>query len=149
MKRLICSIMALIMCFSFSTTAYAQTTTTQEQAEPYASGLLSSGSVSISKYDTMYLKITVTTDATYTYYQVGYKNLKIQRYIDGNWKTYTTMDDSFSYNTGAFSKTVYSVKLPSGYKYRVALTHYVKKTNSIFSSSQSLNNTSDFVTISY
>lgn len=149
MKKFICFLMSFVMSLSFSTVAYAQTTTVSEEAEPYASGLLTSGSVSISRYDSKYLEISVTTVATYTYYQVGYKNLKIQRYIDGTWKTYTTMSDSFSYNTGAFSKTVYSTKLPSGYKYRVTLTHYVKKTDSILSSTQSLNNTSDFVTISY
>lgn len=121
------------------------TTTTSEEVEPLAAGLISSYSLSCSK-GTKTVYITATTAGNEEMSEIGFIDIKIQRSSDlTNWTTEKTVSDKLAEDTISYSLTKYAVSVQGGYYYRVTLTHYAKEQTWFFPDEQSVTNTSSYV----
>ena len=108
---------------------------------PFASNLISSKAISISKKDNTLL-IIGRTDCNNMVTKCGFSKVTIQRRKNSSssWTTYKSYTDLYA--NSSIYKLAKSLSVPTGYQYRVTCTHYAKSSTK----SQSINNTSNTVT---
>ena len=139
MKRILLLALSVIMmmtCFVPNTvladekTAIAGSADTQSIAETYASGLIISTELTISK-DGSKLILYALTDCALSVKKCGFTEIIIQRKkpTSTRWEDHKVYLDTYTDGTSLeFNKVV---TLNSGYQYRATAVHYAKK--SIFS----------------
>lgn len=114
------------------------------QVQPTATGLIATGSLGISNSGTK-LKIVAQTVCYPDVVKSGFKEIVLQRRKNSSygWTDVVIYEDLYadraSYTTSS------TVTVMTGYQYRATCVHYAKK--NIFST-QTLNNTSNIVTVS-
>lgn len=114
-------------------------------SEPYAAGLISRYSLSVSSSNGN-LCLNGYTRSNSKMKSIGFKNIVIQRSSDGvDWEKEKSLSDILKSDYEYYLDD-YSVNVQGGYYYRVTCTHYAKESG-LFGSSQSVNNTSNSVWI--
>ena len=108
---------------------------------PFASSLISSKSISISKKDDSLIIIGLT-ECNSTVTKCGFSKVTIQRRKNSSatWSSYKTYTDL--YTSSSKYRLTKSISVPTGYQYRVTCTHYAKNSTK----SQTINNTSNTLT---
>ena len=91
------------------------------------------------------LRIVANTACTETVDTVGFKDITIQRWVNGTWSNVSTW--SIYHNNTANYLYDYETAVAGGYNYRVTLTHYAKKGWWIFADTQEIYNETSYIWI--
>ena len=110
-----------------------------------ATNLISQATLSIYLESNRILRIVAYTLCTDVYDTVGFKDITIQRWINGTWSNVSVWS-AYQNNTSSYLYD-YSTAVTGGYYYRVALTHYAKEGWWIFADTQEIYNETSYLWI--
>ena len=110
---------------------------------PMATGLLAVVSLEVYLVNGNTILLEGTTDATEVLNKIGYQNITLQRYENGQW---TNLKVWSTYKTNAYYYDYdYETTVTEGYYYRFTATHYGENDWLIFSSVQTVYNETSYI----
>lgn len=129
-----------------STNAISITNVGNSTVQPYAAGLISKYSISVSASNGK-LCLNGYTVSSSQMKSIGFTDIKVQRSSDGvNWTKEKSLSDMLASSSNNKYINDYITSVHGGYYYRISCTHYAKESG-LFGSSQSVSDTSNSVWI--
>ena len=110
-----------------------------------STNLISQATLSIYLESNRILRIVAYTLCTDVFDTVGFKDITIQRWINGAWSNVSVWS-AYQNNTSSYLYD-YSTTVTGGYYYRVTLTHYAKEGWWIFADTQEIYNETSYLWI--
>lgn len=104
----------------------ADTLSTENAVSVYAEGLISTHTLSCAGGPkTIYINAEVNASTTMS--KIGFKNIRIQRLVNGDWKTEKTSPDQIAEDAMKKKLERYPESVEGGYYYRIVLDNYAKE----------------------
>lgn len=70
------------------------------------------------------VKGSITTGSTVTASMIGVENIRIEKYVDGNWELVGTSSGGYTTNDNYYAINVSTNSAQKGVEYRISCTHY-------------------------
>ena len=67
---------------------------------------------------------SITTGSTVTASKIGVENIKVEKYVNGNWTLVGSHSGDYTTNSNSHGMNVYTSSAQKGVLYRISCTHY-------------------------